>query len=62
MLANAMGVIILEYINVSNQHVAHLKLTQCHISIISQLKMQKKIKHLTHKVNTVSEENFPTDL
>lgn len=34
--ANAMMVIILQYINVSNQHIIHLKLTQCCVSIISQ--------------------------
>ena len=31
---NAKEVIILQYINVSNQHVAHPKLTQCYISIL----------------------------
>ena len=29
-LANAMVVIILQYINVSSQHAAHLKLRQCY--------------------------------
>ena len=28
-------------IHVSNQHIVHLKLTQCYISIISQLKKKK---------------------
>ena len=40
-LANATVVIILQYIKVSNQHVVHLKLTQCCMSIISQLKKDK---------------------
>ena len=35
LLAGPMGVIILQYINVSNQHVSYLKLMQCSISIIS---------------------------
>lgn len=35
MLANANMVIILQYINVSNQYIPHLKLTQYHMSIIS---------------------------
>lgn len=36
-LAKAEVVIILQYINVSNQHiVCHLKLTQYYISIMSQ--------------------------
>ena len=30
-LANAMMVIILQYINLSNQHVIYLKLIQCYI-------------------------------
>ena len=38
-LANATVVFILQYRNVSNQHVfVHLKLTQCYMTIISQLK------------------------
>ena len=35
-LAKAIVVIILQYINVLNQHVVHLKLIQCSMSIISQ--------------------------
>ena len=31
-----MVVIILQYINVSNQCVVHLKLTQCYMSVTSQ--------------------------
>ena len=34
-LANAMVVIILQYINVSKQYVGHLKLAQCYVSYIS---------------------------
>lgn len=33
MLANAMVVIILQHIWVSNQHIVYLKLTQCYISM-----------------------------
>ena len=36
MPANAKVVIILQYINVSNQHLVHLQLTQCFMSILSQ--------------------------
>ena len=35
-LANAMVVIILQYINVSNQHILYLKLAQCYMSVIAQ--------------------------
>ena len=35
-LANAMVVIILQYINVSNHYIVYLKLTECYISSISQ--------------------------
>ena len=38
MLANSKLIIMLPYINVSNQHIAHFKFTQCCTSIISQLK------------------------
>ena len=34
-LVNATLVIVLPYINLPNQHVVHLKLTQCYISITS---------------------------
>lgn len=35
--ANAMMVIILQYVNVTNQHLrVHLKLAQCYVSIVSQ--------------------------
>lgn len=37
-LAKAMVVIILQYINVPNQQVVSLKLTECYVSIMSQLK------------------------
>ena len=36
-LANAMVKIILQFINVSNQYIVHLKLTQCYVSIIIKL-------------------------
>ena len=35
-LANTMLVIILQYLNISNQQIVHLTLTQCYMSIISQ--------------------------
>ena len=37
-----MLVIILQYINVSNQQFVHLKLTQDYMSIISQQSWEKK--------------------
>ena len=36
-LANTMGIIILQYINVSNQHVVHFELKHNYMSIIAQL-------------------------
>ena len=38
MLANAIMVILLQYINVLNQNIVLLKFTQCYMSIISQFK------------------------
>lgn len=35
-LAKAMVAIILQHMSVSNQHIAHLKLTQCYVSYIPQ--------------------------
>ena len=35
-VANTMVVITLQFINGSNHHVVHLKLTQCYVSIICQ--------------------------
>lgn len=32
----------MQYVNVSNQYVEHLKLTQCSMPIISQLKKKEK--------------------
>lgn len=46
-LSNTVLVIILQYISGSNQHIAHLQLTQCHMSIISQESWGKKEKPLT---------------
>lgn len=37
-LANSTVIMVLQYINVSNQHTVHVQLMQCYISIISQLK------------------------
>ena len=34
--ANAMAVITMPYVSVSNQHTVHLKVAQCYISIVSQ--------------------------
>lgn len=36
MLSNAMVVIIIQYIKVSSQHVVHIELIQCYVSIIFQ--------------------------
>ena len=38
MLANATVEFVLQSINVANEHFIRLKLTQCYMSIISQLK------------------------
>ena len=46
-LANAMVVIILQHIRVSNQHVSHLKLTQCYVNRIS-IKLDKIDKRRNH--------------
>ena len=35
-LTSAKVVVTWQYINISNQQVVHLKLTQCYMSIISQ--------------------------
>ena len=39
MLANALMVILLQHINVLNQNIVLLKLTQCYMSITSQFKI-----------------------
>ena len=36
-LANTMGIIILQYTNVSNQHVVHLEIKHNYMPIIAQL-------------------------
>ena len=36
LLTNAVMVIILQYMNVSNQYIVHLKLTQCYILIFEK--------------------------
>ena len=41
-LANTMVVIILQYINVSNQHDGHLKLIQCYMAIIANTNFKKE--------------------
>ena len=41
-IPNAKIVIILQYINISKQHVVYLKLPECYMSIISQL-LKKEI-------------------
>lgn len=43
MLANLTVVIILQYLNVSNQHLVRIKLTQCYISITFQFFFEKLI-------------------
>ena len=40
-LANDAVLIMLQYIKVPNQHVVYLKLIQCRMSIISQLKKKE---------------------
>ena len=41
-LAKGMVVIILQYLNVLNQHVAHFKLTRWYMIIISQSKRERE--------------------
>ena len=46
MSANTTAVIILQYINVSNQCLAHLKLAQCHSQLyLNKTKRGKKKKN-----------------
>lgn len=42
-LANTTVVIILQYINTSNEHIVHLKHKQCYVSITSQFFFKKKL-------------------
>lgn len=42
-LANTLLVIILQYINALNQHIVHLKLTQCYNDIAIKNVLFKKI-------------------
>ena len=44
MLVNTMVVIILQYVNASNQYIVHIKLTQCSMSIIFQFKKNVFLK------------------
>lgn len=55
-LANAMVVISLLYINVSNQRVVHLKPIQCYMSIIS-INQYINTKNLKIKVPNSYEQN-----
>lgn len=41
--------IISQYISVSNQHIIHLKLIQCHMLIISQKSRRKKKEELSRE-------------
>lgn len=43
MLANGTVVIVLSYVNVSDQHVVHLKFTQWYTSVIAQFLKHKFI-------------------
>lgn len=44
LLANAMVIIILQYISVSGQHTEHLKLTWCYMSVIHLDRKKRCIK------------------
>lgn len=57
MLANATVVIILQWINVSNQNMAHLNMTQCYMPIISQIKKKEKGEAKTLKNNQKQKQN-----
>lgn len=48
-LANAMAGIILQNISVSNQHVVHIKLTQCYMSLYFIKARGKKKRILERK-------------
>ena len=41
-LANSMVVIILQYLSAANQHVVHLNLTQCCMSVYVSIKLEIK--------------------
>lgn len=49
-LANALSAIILQYINVWDQHIAHLTFIQCYMSILSLLKKKKDVEFLTSSI------------
>ena len=48
-------IILLQQINVSNQHTVYLKLSQCSVSIISQLKMASRIPTFMSNTSGCSE-------
>ena len=50
-LTNLIVVIILQYVFVSNHHIIHLKLTQCHVNYIS-IKLKEKLKKNKEKQNS----------
>ena len=50
-LTNLSVIVISQYISVSNNHIAHLELTQCYAPIISHKKLLKE-----------NNENFPWDI
>ena len=47
-LGNAAVVIILQYVNASNEQIVHLKPTQCYMWIISKLKKNQKTARVPH--------------
>lgn len=53
MLANAAVVIVLQYTNISNQHVVRLKLTQCYMPIVSKLKIKIFLILIKFKVGKI---------
>ena len=58
-LSNTMVVIILQYISVSNQHIVHIKLTQCYMSIILNKAGKQSHLFLFHHVkNEINSSHF----
>lgn len=59
-LTKSITIIILQYINVWNQHIVYLKLIHCYMSIIYQLKKEKIIcekEELVQCLKEISEVN-----
>lgn len=62
LLANATVIIILQYTCVWNQHIIHLKLTQCYMPLISQLKKKKKKMKRILLAGSLEKQSFPGHL